>query len=601
MHSIISSRSRSEWTLRKSELTREMEIRLNWRTFLPNNGEGTQHQRYYLLGGAQDLLLAMFNDEFSPQKMGYSPGTVFQRFTNLKTLTRWMISQGIWGFNKLSATDIIEFLSSRRPRGKGLANEKTINAWIRLFRTMWDLRTMYRGAIKVDIATIEDEIHRTVSQSRHTPWKGFSETTAISIVKDAIYWLDTYGDFLASTTQSSWHDFDKHVGLTHRQRALMRHNFYSRLEADPAISQLRLDLAAPNLATHKILSKAVTTIEGAIISLLLILVGLRISELASLNCDCISEQRVNDEYLPFINGIAAKKRGLPRQWVASEPIPTAIKFIIKFNEKIRSVSKTNALFLNRPPGSPISLPARRVSRCTSEQLSKRMKAFITAPFRKDPPTTCHPHMARKTFAKLAVKRDRRGLEPVAHHLGHVFQWFTDGAYVGFDHELMELLEAENRQELANTLTDLLSNPTAGKGGSALKTLSFKGKKGLNSLVESLIDKGVQVAPCNWGYCIYNVSLSACRGDERGPNEVNRTPEVCASCSNFSVTEKHREWWTERAKRELNFLQREGIPEQTMQIVRKRLDTSNRILREITTSHKFTSEVTTENIHPLEDY
>ena len=437
MHSIIASRSRTEWILKNNGLYRETDTKIKWNNFIPKCAAGTQHQRYYLTCGAQDLLLAMFNEEFSPRKTSYSPGTVHQCFLRIQTLSRWMSKHGIWGFNKLSAEDVIEFLKSRRARSSGPINERTLDAWIYLFKTMWKLRSMYRGSIRIDVTSIEDEIKRSVAQSRRTPWKGFSEATAMGIVKDALHWMETYGDFLITTTQRSWVDFDKHVGITSRQRAIMRQRFYRQLETEPLLGDLRRDLGEPSLATHKVLSKAVTTIEGAAISLILILVGLRVSELASLNVDCVTEQRVDGDIIPFINGIAAKKGGLPRHWVASEPVPTAINLLVAFNEKIRAVSKTDALFVNRPAGSPISLPARRVSRCTSDQLANRMKAFVTAPFREDRPSKCHPHMARKTFAKLVVKRDRRGLEPVAHHLGHVFQWFTDGAYVGFDHELME--------------------------------------------------------------------------------------------------------------------------------------------------------------------
>jgi integrase len=585
MHSIIASRSRTEWILRNNGLYREAETKIKWNTFLPKCEGGTQHQRYYMTCGAQDLLLAIFNEEFSPRKTGYSPGTVFLCFMRLQTLSRWMAKQEIWGFNKLTPVDIIEFLKTRRGKSGHAINEKTLDAWIQLFKKMWQLRSTYRGSIRIDVTSIEDEIKRTIAQSRRTPWKGFSEATAMGIVKDALHWMETYGEFLINTTQRAWVDFDKVVGITSRQRAIMRQRFYRQLESEPLLGNIRRDLGEPSLTTHKVLSRAVTTLEGAAISLILILVGLRISELASLNVDCVTEKKVDGDILPFINGIAAKKGGLPRHWVASEPVPTAINFLVAFNEKIRTASKTNALFVNRPPGSPISLPARRVSRCTTDQLANRMKAFVTAPFRADRPTRCHPHMARKTFAKLAVKRDRRGLEPVAHHLGHVFQWFTDGAYVGFDHELMELMELENRKELAAALTDLLTKPAAGKGGASLKALRFKGKKGLTSLVDTLITKGVQVAPCNWGYCIYNASLSACRGSEKGPNELNRSPEVCSSCSNFSVTDKHREWWNERAKRELNFLTQNRGTAQAMQFVKKRLETSNRILQEISSSQK----------------
>lgn len=582
MSNIFTLKSKSEWILKGHSLSREKKLSLSWSRFLPI-GKGTQHQRAYLLAGSKELLLSMFDSQLSSQKQVCSPETIMQRFTDIKVLVNWMVDREIWGFNKLSPTDVINFLRDRKSRGGGPINSKTIDFWIRLLNRMWVLRSTYRGAIRFEVDGIKDEIRGAIVQRHSNPWKSFKENDAMSIVRDAIGWLDKYGAFLVSSTNHSWDDFDRLVGLTKRQRANHRRKFYERLEIDPVFTELRVDLNEPALPTHKVLSKAVTSMEGAIAALLLILVGFRISELAALNSDCLVQKTVDGESLHYLQGVAAKKRGLPRQWVACEPVPTAVQYLIDFNARLRSLSKTQALFLSRPIGSPVGLPARRVSRSSREQLSRKMKAFVTAPYRESPPVRCHPHMARKTFAQLAVKRDKSALEPVAHHLGHAYKEFTDGAYIGFDFELMELLQNEDRRELSEALTDLLSRPSAGKGGAALKRLTFRGKKGLSDLVESLISKGVQIAPCNWGYCVYSVSLAACKGSAKSPNEINRAPELCASCANFSVTEKHREWWNERAKREEAFLRRTGLSDQAKKIVEIRLNTSNRVLGEISNS------------------
>lgn len=582
MSNIFTLKSKSEWILRGHSLSREKKLSLNWSRFLPI-GKGTQHQRAYLLAGSKELLLSMFDTQHSSQKQGRSPETIMQRFTDIKALVNWMVDRDVWGFNKLSPADVINFLKDRKSRGGGPINSKTIDFWIRLFNRMWVLRSTYRGAIRFEADAIKDEIRGAIVQRHNIPWKSFKEEDAISIVRDALGWLDKYGAFLVSSSNQSWDDFDRLIGLTKRQRTNYRKKFYEKLEVDPVFTELRVDLNEPTLATHKVLSKAVTSMEGAIAALLLILVGFRISELAALNSDCLVQKTVDGESLHYLQGIAAKRSGLPRQWVACEPVPTAVQYLIEFNARLRSSSKTDALFLSRPIGSPVGLPARRVSRSSREQLSKKMKAFVMAPYRENPPVRCHPHMARKSFAQLAVKRDKSALEPVAHHLGHAYKEFTDGAYVGSDFELMDLLQDEDRRELAEALTDLLSRPCAGKGGAALKRLTFRGKTGLSDLVDSLISKGVQIAPCNWGYCVYSVSLSACKGGAKGPNEVNRAPELCASCANFSVTEKHREWWNERAKREEAFLRQTGLSDQTKKLVEIRLNTSNRVLREISDS------------------
>lgn len=71
----------------------------------------------------------------------------------------------------------------------------------------------------------------------------------------------------------------------------------------------------------------------------------------------------------------------------------------------------------------------------------------------------------------------------------------------------------------------------------------------------MIADGIKLAPCHWGYCVYVEQLSACHGDESGPNEIERSPDVCARCSNFAVTEAHRPWWEARFRADEVFLQK----------------------------------------------
>jgi hypothetical protein len=197
-------------------------------------------------------------------------------------------------------------------------------------------------------------------------------------------------------------------------------------------------------------------------------------------------------------------------------------------------------------------------------------------------------MGRKSFAKFAVRRDKRNLEPVAAHFGHVYKAFTDGCYVGIDGDLAELLAEEDRAELAINLERLL---TGGRvmGASSIgldklraQAQRFTGRKSLKALIDKLIKQGVQIAPCDWGMCVYSRSYSACKGDERGPNEINRAPDVCAGCRNFGVTEEHTSWWEERRDREQNFLEQSGLPVQTITVVRARLETSNKVLAKLNT-------------------
>ncbi|WP_316677978.1 hypothetical protein [Ralstonia chuxiongensis] len=223
-------------------------------------------------------------------------------------------------------------------------------------------------------------------------------------------------------------------------------------------------------------------------------------------------------------------------------------------------------------------------------VGKRIKMFADAPHRCSSPAVVrlHPHVARKTFARFVVLRDKRALEALSYHFGHTHMMITDGCYVGADIELAKLMNEEARKDLAHGLEDILrSGALAGKASRSLQTFMrdaqsgrYRGRRTLQSLVSKLINEGVQLAPCDWGYCVYSQSLSACRGTASGPNEENRSPEVCAMCANFVVTEKHRLWWSERQERDALFLSENGIPEQSRQWVSRRQAGTEKVLHEL---------------------
>jgi hypothetical protein len=138
-------------------------------------------------------------------------------------------------------------------------------------------------------------------------------------------------------------------------------------------------------------------------------------------------------------------------------------------------------------------------------------------------------------------------------------------------------------DLARNLMDLLVAPhAAGKAADAIAKArslvpTFKGRKGLERFVDKLIDDGVQLAPCDWGYCVYSQALSACHGDSRGPNEARRSPDVCSTCANFAVTHQHRPWWEARLRQDDEFLERPGLTEQTVTWVKRRRANSAKIV------------------------
>lgn len=179
-------------------------------------------------------------------------------------------------------------------------------------------------------------------------------------------------------------------------------------------------------------------------------------------------------------------------------------------------------------------------RWNSVTLSRRLNMFARDGFRKGSVQAkhTHPHMMRKTFAQLAVRRDKSRLGPVAAQLGHAYSSFTDQRYVGASHPLASLIAEEDRKELARSLEHLLTcDRVGGKAASAFQRVreqvgQFRGRKSMSTLIDQLIGKGVLLAPCDWGFCVYTRS-TRCVGEMRRGLTRSTNPQMFARAARTS--------------------------------------------------------------------
>lgn len=584
----ISRRGRNVWEIGAYGLTPERVFKLSWVDVLPKN-TGTKEQRHGLLASSKQLYLAIYGEANFRNKT-HSPLRLQGAFDELKALVRWMALKSIWRFSDLGFEDVVDFIKNRPARsGNNILTEATFRKWRRWFRWMWEFRAKYANPIVFDVASIETELSARVRTRSNRVWSALDDDVVYALINDGLALIDEFGPFMIEVVNSSWRESELNVGRRRGVRIQRSTEFYRDLAETPEYKML-IDRLSYVGSIHKTLSIALSIMEGACAYLLLILTGLRASELLALNVDCIVEQETSDgRVLTYIQGVAAKKNSRTRLWVAADPVVNVVRFAIALTQVVRrGAESSRALFISRPPGSPFFRMGCRQIRWKPSTLHKRMRLFAQDGVRKGcvQASQIHPHMARKSFAQLAVRRDRSRLEPVAIQLGHVYRSFTDRHYVGFDHELAGLLVEADRRELAKGLEHLLTcDGIAGGASPALMQIreqagKFRGRNSLTAVVDGLIEKGVLLAPCDWGFCVYSRVYSSCGGDEHGPNESNRSPDVCAGCQNFSVTPLHRPWWEERARREEAFLSQRELPEQTRAVVGARLERTRRVLAKV---------------------
>jgi integrase len=590
---VINETTRNRWVFFADPFSPDDHNFLDWLKFLPL-GAGTKHQRTYLLTSAKQFMRARI-DTAATRNKKLSYMTVNTWYGELRILVHWMLGKNIFLFSRIAANDLINFLNFRLNTQWSDHNRLVYESRrIDFLQLLWDLRHDYIGALRINPASLKLKKSLGRRPQYPTRWLSLEESVALPLIRDAIQWNRLYGEYTANLLQRIYNLGRHGVGLTAKRKKQNFSAFYKNLDREPEFVALRHALGLEKRRPHFVVHLIFSHMEGACLLVLFFLIGLRRSELISLNTDAVRLDALGDgQKIYRIKGVAAKKGGLSRTWVASPEIVEVISYLIRFYAPVREETGQKALFLGRPRWAARGLALGH--RLSAVSISRKLRAFADAPHRRGSPevTRLHPHVARKTFARFVVLRDKRALESLSHHFGHTHRMITDGHYVGSDMELAKLINEEGRRDLANGLTDILaSDAIAGRASGALKAYtlkksadSFRGRYDLQSLVDRLIEQGIQLAPCDWGYCVYAQSLSACRGDSIGPNEANRSPEVCANCANFVVTDKHRLWWSERFERDAEFVDLPGVSRQSKDWVRKRLASTEKILFQLNSRDK----------------
>jgi integrase len=581
--SVVEKKTRNRWYLKTNDLYKGERPTIEWGNVLPA-GVGTKHQRAYLMGSFKGLVSAMVEAPREQKGPVLAHGTVLNWVFMIQRMVRWMVTRDLWRFSALVPTDVLAYIKdcTLRDDGKRVA-EFTLSRRIAILQEMWELREFYVGGLRVNPAVLPSTV--PVGMPRKSSWRPLDEPIALSLIGDAIRWLNNHRTYLLSVLQRSW-DFDRVVGRTVNKRKKARSEFYKQISSENGFKSICSDLLDHKKTPYRMLIHALTITEGACVVLILFLVGMRIRELTRLDAGCVkTDVDSYGQLTARLHGVAAKQDGKARTWISCAPVNEAISYLEQSNAPARRESRQTALFINRNR-SNIPSPGFRTWRTRPDNAGARMVAFARSTYRIGTPPIprLHPHVARKTFARFVVLRDKRALESLSYHFGHVHRSITDTHYVGSDIELESLLEEEGRKDLGQGLTDLLDAPfVGGKAGQALlkvkhaHTAKFRGRKATKSLVEKLIKDGVQLAPCDWGYCVYSQALSACLGDAKGPNESKRSPDVCSSCANFAVTDRHRAWWEKRYERDDQFLLQADLPEQTVRWVEQRRTSTAKIL------------------------
>jgi integrase len=362
---------------------------------------------------------------------------------------------------------------------------------------------------------------------------------------------------------------------------------------------IRLSSGERTVGDFPELSTLVSLLYAACFVVISYLVGPRASEILSLRTGSVrpmpSEQGNGRDAVAVIVGTIFKHEsgyyGRTHEWVAPATAVHAISVLEALSEPHRRRSGREQLWLRSRvhhrgffewrPDSTARL--RLASKERIYRALAHLSAWLKLPIHEGTRWTLSTHQGRKTFARFVALRDRTGLFALAQHLGHRDRSVTDKGYVGNDYALHEDIEQHILEQSVTAWEEMLTAPAlGGRGGAHImaRRPHFRGrrmKQDLRSFARLLVQAGLTLGVCDWGYCIYRQEHSACFGGPSGPNPIFREPATCGRCRNFVVTRKHRPYWEGQVERHRALLDEPDLPRQTLKLARERLTRATKIL------------------------
>ena len=571
-------------------LEHEHPVRIRWDFVLPSGRRFTDASLAPLLEHARTLL-ALVRTRSLSTGLAQRATTVEGCFSYLRELLRWMEAQGYARFADLDASALLRFQRSieQRTNRKGVPLARTtvqkylhLLVYLRRFRTeIGDGLTIepFPGRSTASVAGVTDANRRS--------WPYTPEPIAIALVHGAIEFLsrcavdllrarEIYATTVAAVQRRG------HTAEVWRQATAR------------ALQHVTLETAkGPHtIASAAELAQLLDVLYTACFVVISYLVGPRASEVLQLQTGCVQplapEDSAGDPGLAVIVGAIFKREaayhGRRHQWIAPPPALHAIAVLEALSAPHRERSGRKELWL-RTRGYRFgasewqrsgSAPLRVTSTSEMRALLARCSAWFDLPLHHGERWPLSTHQGRKTFARFAALRDRSALFALAQHLGHRERGMTDRGYTGTDYRLNREIEAGILEQSVSAWEHMLSTPQlGGRAGAEIlaKRPRFRGarmKQDLKRYARMLVDSGLTLGVCDWGFCVYRQEHSACLGSTTGPNPLRREPSTCAGCRNFVVSKQHRTYWLEQARRNEALLNEPALPTQTLKIARERL-------------------------------
>lgn len=593
------------WTFAPTNVLEEREpVRMRW-DFSLTHGRRFTDPAYVCLLETTRRLLALVRTRSLFTGRPPRSRTALGHFVHLRPLVQWMDQEGFTRFSDLDAAALKQYeglVRARKGRKGDRIERNTARDHLKVLVYLYQFREELGDGLLVDPFPGERAgIVSSTRFGRYTP-----NTIAVPLVQKSIEFLEVGAiDILRA----------REIYASAMAEAL------KRIQANPNCNRHALQaLAGVRIhtpeGTQRILcmqnlSDLVNMLYSACFIVISYLVGARVSEVLHLRSGCVQSRVTygadHDTEIRVIVGALFKHQaeyhGRSHEWVVPQAAVHAISVLEALSAPHRQLTARNELWLRsrtrgrtggstewqRTPNGPF--PVRLTTATTITHNLQRYGRWLNLPLVERRQWQLTAREARKTFARFAALRDRTCLYALAQQLGHRDRSMTDSGYAGTDYSLEREIEAEVIEQSVLAWEHMLSAPQL--GGSAgreilAKRPQFRGarmKEDIKTYARTLVEAGLVLGVCDYGYCVYRREYSACRGNAAGPNPVYREPSTCARCLNFAVSAQHRPFWMVQLQRCETLLNEPALPTQTLKIVRERLEEARGMLRSIESSEK----------------
>jgi integrase len=584
------------WTFRPTNVLEETQlVRVRWSFTLPCGGCFTDELHASLLETSRQLV-ALIRARSLSTGLPQRASTVAGYFMYLRALLRWMHEASFSRFVDLDAQALLQFqrhLSDRPGIARAGLAPTTVQKYLYLFTYLYRFREQLGDGICFD--PFPGRTHGQVAGVREASirrWPYTPDAVAVALIQGSIDLLDrgtapilqartVYAQAMAAATQRG-RGFDACTNAA--TRALHR-------------ASIVIPSTGKQIQSVEELAHFVDMLYAACFVVISYLVGPRVSEVLHLTAGCVQQRGNAEAPLTVIVGAIFKRQpeyhGRPHEWVAPPAAVQAITVLEALSQPHRQQAQRPNLWLRRHrvsganewhspcPGTLDIPPASRI-----RLLLARLAIWLALPPHEGKAWVLTTHQGRKTFARFAALRDRSALFALAQHLGHRERAVTDQGYCGSDYRLNEEIDAEIMEQSAAAWEHMLAAPgLGGRAGAQIiaKRPRFRGarlKQDIKSYARTLVDAGLVLGVCDWGFCVYREDSSACLGNSAGPNPSRREPSTCARCANFVVSSEHRPYWASQVHQCEALLDEPSLPLQTLRIARERMQEAQTIIRSI---------------------